>query len=206
MSDRNQALSRISLLPPTEQQIALAGLIAGEFEKVGVKLTVVGGAAVQYYTNAEYTTKDIDAILWGDTTLLVDQVMTGLDFKRTSSYRHFEHPSFPFVVEFPSPPLAVGNRDISEVNLIKLNEYATRVIKVEDLILDRIIAGVEWHSPGHLAQARLLWLKNRRRHINRRYLIDFARSEGYLKQLKEIMKSPQAPTHPRPRRRGTWRH
>jgi predicted nucleotidyltransferase len=179
-------LKRIAAMPPRKQQIVLAALVAAEFQKVNVILTVVGGAAVQFYTQAKYTTKDIDAILWGDSLEIVNRVMEDLGFHRTTTYRHFEHPSLPFVVEFPSSPIAVGNRLIEETNLIKIGKRSVRVITIEDLIMDRIIAAVEWKSPAHIEQAKLIWLKNKVR-INIAYLTEFAKSEGYLDTLTTIM-------------------
>ncbi|MBX7148522.1 hypothetical protein K1X76_05505 [bacterium] len=193
---RTEELKQISSLETAKQQIALAAILADEFKKYKIPLTVVGGAAVQFYTDAQYTTHDVDAILYGDDSKTVDLVMNSLGFKRTSSYRHFEHPDFPFVVEFPPSPIEVGFRHISEVNLIKMGEYAVQVIKVEDIIMDRIIAGVEWKSSHHLDQARLLWTKNKK-HIDKKYLTEFAKQEGYLDTLEEIKKPA-----PKMRKRG----
>lgn len=180
-------LRAIREMPPETRQLALAGLLSAKFRAHGVTLTVVGGAAVQYYTLAEYTTKDLDAILFADSKEIVESVMHFLGFKRTSSYRHFEHPDLPFVVEFPPSPIAVGGRYIAEVNKLTFGEYEVRVIRIEDILMDRIIAGVEWRSPLHLEQAKLLWLKNRKI-IDRKYLAEFAISEGYTRELKRVMK------------------
>lgn len=180
-------LSEISKLPPAVQQLGLASLLSQLFAEENVMLTVVGGAAVQYYTDAEYVTKDIDAILFGDTKEIVDRVMGRAGFRRTTTYRHFEHPLFSFVVEFPPSPIAIASRHIDKVNLLKIGLQEVRVVRVEDLMMDRITAGVEWESERSLAQAKLLWIKNKK-HIDRKYLTQFAKEEGYLKVLKQIMK------------------
>jgi len=146
----------------------------------------LGGAAVQFYTRASYVTKDLDAILHGDTKEIVEEVMGAIGFKRTSSYRHFEHPALPFVVEFPPSPVEVGGRYISKFNQIRYNNYLVRVIRIEDIIMDRIIAGVEWKSKPSLAQAKLIYKKNKDL-IDLKYLKDFARSEGHAETLKEII-------------------
>lgn len=187
MIEYQKQLEKIVNLPPTNQQIALAALLTTLFKKHYVNLVVVGGAAVQYYSEAEYVTKDLDAILFCDSKDIVDQVMTELGFKRTSTYRHFEHSSFPFVVEFPPSPVAVGGTHLSKFNLLKLDEYVVEVIRVEDIIMDRIIGGVEWNQEHYIAQAKLLWIKNKKI-IDRKYLTKFAKKEGYLKELRKIMK------------------
>lgn len=185
MSD--EELSKISKMPVEVQQLGLGAYLSRLFDQDNVLLTVVGGAAVQYYTNAEYTTKDLDAILVGDTTTIIEKVMGSIGFKRTSSYRHFEHPLFPFVVEFPPSPIEVGNRHIADVNIVEFGNDKVRVIRIEDIIMDRIIAGVEWGQDSRLEQARLLWLKNQK-FIDTKYLKRFAKIEGYEKNLKKIMK------------------
>lgn len=183
----NKDLLRISKLPPEIQQIELAAFLSKEFKKHQVVLTVVGGAAVQYYTSAQYVTADLDMVLSGDTKEINEEVMGKLGFKRTTMYRHFEHPDLPFVVEFPPSPIEVGSRIINQVNMIKFGSLEARVIRVEDIIMDRIIAAVEWKDVPSMEQAKLLYLKNKRM-IDQDYLTQFAKEEGYLKTLKEVMK------------------
>lgn len=187
-NDKEKELEKISRMGKTHQQIALAALLSACFEEYNVDLTVVGGAAVQYYSHAEYVTKDLDAILRRDTKEIIEEVMAQFNFKRTTMYRHFEHPLFPFVVEFPPSPVEVGSRLISHANLLSLNNYAVKIIKVEDIIMDRIIAGIEWKSERSLSQAKLLWQKNKNI-IDKKYLKKFAKEEGYEKTLREIMRS-----------------
>jgi len=180
-------LKQIAKLDATIQQIALAGLLSREFKKHGVTLTVVGGALVQYFSDAQYTTTDLDAILYGDTKKIIEEVMVGLGFQRTTTYRHFEHKDLSFVVEFPPAPIEIGSRQITEVNILKLDQYEVRILRVEDIMMDRIVAGVEWKDQPSLEQAKLLWLKNKHR-IDLRYLKKFAKEEGYEAILRDIIK------------------
>ncbi|MBU0504968.1 nucleotidyltransferase [bacterium] len=182
----NKVFSKIATLPQSEHQLALAGFLSDTFKEFDIELTVVGGAAVQFYTQADYATKDLDVILYNDTKEIVENVMGKLGFKRTSTYRHFEHSKFPFVIEFPPEPIEVGGRYISKVNLIEMPPYKVRVIKIEDIIMDRIIAGVEWKSERHLDQAKLIWVKNKTL-IDLQYLKQFAKEEGYSKELLTII-------------------
>ncbi|MCE9626160.1 MAG: hypothetical protein K8R69_12045, partial [Deltaproteobacteria bacterium] len=88
MTSDKAELKKIQAMPATIQQIALAAYISEKFKKHDVILTVVGGAAVQFYSDAEYVTGDLDAILFGDTKEIVEEVMGKLGFKRTTMYRH----------------------------------------------------------------------------------------------------------------------
>lgn len=165
----------------------LGALLSRLFKNESVDFIIVGGAAVQFYTQADYTTKDLDIILRGDTIEIIEKVMGNLGFKRTTTYRHFNNPLFKFSVEFPPSPIEVGNRCITEVNRIETDIGTVEIISVEDIIMDRIIAGVEWKSERCLSQAKLLWQKNKSI-IDKKYLKQFAKEEGYEKTLKEVMK------------------
>ncbi len=187
MKKELQVLKKISQLDETRQKITLAAFLTRLFEEKGVSLAVVGGAAVQYYTLSEFVTHDLDAVLSGDTKEIIEEVMYGLGFKRTTMYRHFEHPSFDFVVEFPPSPVEVASRVITKMNSVKTTEGEARVICVEDIIMDRITAAVEWKDQASLDQAKLMYAKHSES-IDENYLIQFAKEEGYLKTLKEVMK------------------
>ncbi len=189
MSTRHaEKLKRVAKLDRAIQPIVLAALLTKRFLEKDVLLTVVGGAAVQFYTQGEYVTEDLDAILHGDTKEIIEEVMGDLGFRRTSMYRHFEHPLFEFIVEFPPAPIEIGSRYIEKLDEVSTQEGPVRITRVEDVIMDRIVAGVEWKDKPSLEQAKLLWRKNQDA-IDQKYLKAFAKEEGYETTLKEIMKS-----------------
>jgi len=183
----SQILKGISQLDETRQKITLAAFLTRLFKEKGVSLAVVGGAAVQYYTLSEFVTQDLDAVLSGDTKEIIEEVMYGLGFKRTTMYRHFEHSSFEFIVEFPPSPVEVASRVITKMNSVKTAEGEVRVIRVEDIIMDRITVAVEWKDLASLDQAKLMYAKHSES-IDENYLTQFAKEEGYSKTLKEVMK------------------
>lgn len=183
----SKKLKKFSKQPEGTQQVILGAFLSKFFREQNVSFTIVGGAAVQFYTQSEYQTKDLDAVLEGDTKEIIENVMGNLGFKRTSMYRHFENPLFKFVVEFPPSPVEIGSRIISEVAEIKTVEGPVRMVRIEDIIMDRIVAGVEWKDEPSIQQAKLLWIKNKDE-IDRKYLKKFAEEEGYSEILKEIMK------------------
>ncbi len=180
-------LKKISKLPATIQQVTLAAFFSKIFRQKGIDFILVGGAAVQFYTQAQYLTGDIDVILRGDTKEVIETIMTSLGFYRTSNYRQFENPLFQFSVEFPPSPIAIGNRTITMVDVVETPEGPLKIIRIEDLIMDRIIAFVEWKDAPSLDQAKLLYFKNKKE-IDHNYLADFAKKEGYSKMLKEVIR------------------
>lgn len=181
-------LKAIAKLPQTKQQVTLAAFLSKLFRAKGMDFILVGGATVQFYTQGTYLTKDIDVILRGDTKEMIEEIMTSLDFVRTSNYRQFGNPLFKFSVEFPPSPIEIGGRTITNVDIIETSEGPLEIIRIEDIIMDRIIAGIEWKHQGSLEQAKLLWMKNKDR-IDLAYLTDFAKKEGYLKTLNEVIRS-----------------
>jgi hypothetical protein len=181
------ALKKISGLPEAVQQVTLAAFLSRIFKKRGMDFILVGGATVQFYTQAQYQTGDIDVILRGDTKEVVEEIMHSLGFKRVTNYRQFENPLFRFSVEFPPAPIEIGNRTITKVVSVETPEGPLDMLRIEDILMDRIIAGVEWKDPQSIEQAKLLWQLNRKR-IDLDYLLDFAKKEGYLKILREVMK------------------
>ncbi len=183
-----EKLKKISHLPENDHQIAVAAFLSKLFRENDMDFILVGGATVQFYTQGRYQTKDIDVILRGDTKEKIEKIMAETGFLRTSNYRHFENSLFAFSVEFPPSPIQVGGRTISEVSVIKTSEGPLEIIRIEDIVMDRIIAGVEWKDKFSIEQAKLLWSKNKE-DIDLDYLTDFAKKEGYLKTLQEILKS-----------------
>jgi len=166
-------------------QFKIAALLSDALKLKNMTVVLVGGSAVEFYTFSEYTTKDIDMILRGEDRDDLFEIMTFLEFEKRSGMRHFIHERLDFPIEFPPGPLQVASRFIEKVAEVKIDRHMLKVIKIEDLILDRICAAVEWKDKNSFRQAELLILKNKH-HINWKYLEDFSKKEGYLKEFKQL--------------------
>jgi predicted nucleotidyltransferase len=139
-----------------ERQIYVAAVISSAFEKKGIQTVLVGGAVVEYYTAGGYTTADIDMILPPLEKEEVETVMKELGFERFEDYRHWLHPDIPVPVEFPPGPLQVGHLLIQEVNEIEVEKIRLKILKVEDILLDRLIMAQEWKDLQAQIQAEML--------------------------------------------------
>jgi len=139
-----------------ERQIYVAAVISSAFEKKGIQTVLVGGAVVEYYTAGGYTTADIDMILPPLEKQEIETVMKGLGFERFEDYRHWLHPHIPVPVEFPPGPLQVGHLLIQEVNEIEVEKIKLKILKVEDILLDRMIMAQEWKDLQAKIQAEML--------------------------------------------------
>jgi len=123
--------------------IHVASIITSTCLDLGIECpVVVGGLAVETYTNGGYTTTDIDFVT--DSMVDIHRVMIRLGFSAKEGYRYYCHQRFGDVVEFPSPPLN-GSKD--KVVLIDLpNGLQYYVIGIEDIIINRLEEFVHWDS------------------------------------------------------------
>ena len=139
-----------------EKQIYLAAAISSAFEKRGIQAVLVGGVVVEYYTAGGYSTADIDMILPPLEKQEIETVMKELGFERFEDYRHWLHPHIQIPVEFPPGPLQIGHLLVQEVNEIEIESIKLKILKVEDILLDRLIMAQEWKDLQAQAQAEML--------------------------------------------------
>jgi predicted nucleotidyltransferase len=158
LSDRLQKL--LQQAEATEdklkKQLYVAAAISGAFEERGVQAVLVGGAVVEYYTAGGYSTADIDMILPPIERQEIEAVMRGLGFERFEDYRHWLHPRTQIPVEFPPGPLQIGHLLIQSVNEINIGKIKLKILKLEDILIDRLIMAHEWKDLQAQAQAEML--------------------------------------------------
>ena len=139
-----------------EKQLYVAAAISGVFEERGIPVVLVGGMVVEYYTAGGYTTGDIDMVLPPIEKQEIETVMRELGFERFEDYRHWLHPRIQIPVEFPPGPLQIGHLIVQELNEIEIEKIKLKILKVEDILLDRMIAAQEWKDLQAEAQAEML--------------------------------------------------
>jgi hypothetical protein len=119
-----------------ERSAVAARCMLERFDARGVTMTVVGGSAVSIWDAGAHTSHDIDIVgaAWPDT---IDSVLvTDLGFTRHG--RHWFDEELGLVVEVPGWSLEPVGAAFDMVAGI-------RVIRLEDLILDRVN---QWHATG----------------------------------------------------------
>ena len=168
-----------------ERQIYLAAAISSAFEKKGIQSVLVGGAVVEYYTAGEYTTVDIDMILPPLEKREIENVMEELGFERFEDYRHWLHPHIPIPVEFLPGPLQIGPLLVQEVNEIEIEKVKLKILKVEDILLDRLIMAQEWKDLQAQVQAEMLMYAHYSE-IDWSYVHQKSTLLGILKLLQKI--------------------
>ncbi len=157
------------------------GLLTQEVEKRNVQPIVVGGSAVDFYTEGIYQSLDIDLV--GNRKIIGEVLENTFGFK--SSGKSWFNEQIGLSVEIPDSYLA-GDKD--KLTVIKIEGLKVYVIGIEDLIIDRINACVHWKSQTDCDQAQYL-IRYYRDRLDFGYLENKAKNEGILKVLREFCRS-----------------
>jgi predicted nucleotidyltransferase len=173
-----------------ERQLYVAAAISGSFEEQGIPAVLVGGTVVEYYTAGGYTTGDIDMVLPPLEKREFERVMQDLGFERFEDYRHWLHPKIPVPVEFPPGPLQVGHLPVQEVNEIEIGKIKLKILRVEDILLDRLIMAQEWKDLQAQAQSEMLMDAHYVK-MDWRYIHQKASQLGVFKLLQEIQRKAE---------------
>ena len=106
------------------------------------------------YSENRYISLDLDFIAYGSGREIA-KVMKKLGFSKTPT-RYYEHPDTDFFVEFPSPPLAIGNRPINTFEEIESDKGYLKLLKPTHCVMDRLAAFYHWNDRQSLEQAILV--------------------------------------------------
>lgn len=169
------------------KQLYVAAAISSAFEKEGVQAVLVGGTVVEYYTAGGYTTADIDMILPPLEKQKIETVMKRLGFERFQDYRHWIHPQIRIPIEFPPGPLQIGHLLVQEVNEIEIEKIKLKILRVEDILLDRLVAAQEWKDQQAQVQAEMLMYAHYT-DIDWSYVHQKSSQLGILKFFRNIQK------------------
>jgi len=128
-------------------------LLSGEMVRRGAERPiVVGGEAVELYTQGRYTTGDID--LKGNKEVL-DEVLAEWGF--TKEGRIWASKEYNLYVDWLGGFLDEGAEAERRTNIIALDgENEIRIVSFEDLIVDRLCAAKYWNDQDSLVWAKTL--------------------------------------------------
>ena len=125
----------------------IAAKVSEALERAGILATLTGGSAVTIYTKNRYQSEDLDFVT-AETMARVAPAMAEIGFSRIELSRlsQFEHPNCSWYVEFVSPPIAFGNRQIraEEIPLTKTPFGLLRTISSTQSVMDRLSAYFAW--------------------------------------------------------------
>jgi hypothetical protein len=128
----------------------LAGLISEELRKDGIEIILVGGACVTIYSKNNYQSYDLDFVTYEDLSK-VAKALKRLKFESTSGY--FRHANCPWIVEFLSPPISVGDEAITQFSKVTTKMGQIRMLRPTDCVKDRLASFFHWNDRQGLDQA-----------------------------------------------------
>ena len=139
--------------------VELAAIVAEHLQKHDINVVLVGGLAVEIYTENLYLTKDIDMVNTNyKKPATLHNVMSELGFRKQG--RVYVNDTTDITVEFPSGPLAVGNKLITSTTFAKTSKGNIPILHVDDVVKDRLAAFIHWRDRQSLVQAVGIMLKH----------------------------------------------
>ena len=157
-------------------------LLARVGEHLGETPVIVGGFAVETYTQGGYVTADVDAIIRSPER--AKQLLVASGFERSG--RHVLSVTLDLAVEFPGRHLD----DLDEharVNRIEVPGGVVEMIGVDDLVIDRLCALVHGGATGEDENALRL-VAAHFEHLDRPYLRAKADRERVRADLDRVLR------------------
>jgi len=161
----------------------LAAVISNVLKKNGIEVTLVGGACVSIYARNKYISYDLDFITESSLKELVP-ILDELGFKRRDG-RLFENPECKFLIDFPAPPIAIGNEPVLEFNSLRTTHGIIFLLTPADCVKDRLAAYFFWNDRQALEQAVLVTRSNK---VNLTKIRKWAEKEGEIGKFKIFQK------------------
>lgn len=171
---------------PVKKRAYFIGLLTKEFKKRGGKEPiVVGGLAVEIYTQGSYTTGDIDIKAQGE---LLASILKEWGFKKTG--RTWFNEELDIYIDWLGSSLDEGEEAYEKLNTVLIGELEIKVISIEDLIIDRLNAYKWWKDEDSFLWAKILCKvkKNMEDTLDKDYLYKRAQKEELIDVLEELLK------------------
>lgn len=163
-----------------EVMLKVNALLTEAMSQAGLRPIVVGGLAVEIYTQGDYTTRDIDWVLSGRDR--AGEILEQLGFSKERGERHWFRERGNLAIEIPDSFLAGREDHITEIELRSGRKIF--VIGIEDLIMDRIRSCIHWDSSSDCEWAERLFALHYR-DLDLTYLLEQAAEEGAREKVVE---------------------
>ncbi|WP_257279722.1 MULTISPECIES: hypothetical protein [unclassified Endozoicomonas] len=131
--------------------IELAAIVANHLKQHDIRVVLVGGLAVEIYSENLYLTRDIDMVnISYDASESLKAAMAESGFFKQGSV--FINESTQICVEFPSAPLAIGNKIVEETTVAHSEQGDIPILFASDVIKDRLLAYFHWQDRPSLVR------------------------------------------------------
>lgn len=170
LSSALQELQALKNKPRKEVMLTTAAIITKRLEVKEIYPIIVGGLAVEIYTQSEYSTRNINFVV--KEIKEVEKTLIELGFFKTEE--QFYRKDIEMTVQIPDIKLTGSEKKVQILQI----EYDTYiyVIAVEDIILDRLTSAVYNHSEQAAKWGKRMLSKNAIR-IDQAYLFDHVQDE-----------------------------
>jgi len=172
---------------PVKRRALFVALLSREVEKLcGEMPIVVGGEALEIYTQGGYTTGDID--LKGPKDC-IEQVLSEWGFTRKG--RIWFNSDLDIYIDWLGAELDEGPEATKRTNFVVIkDDLRIRIISIEDLIMDRLNAAKWWKDEDSLMWAGVLVEVKAalKEPLDLQYLRQRAREDEVEELLDEILK------------------
>jgi hypothetical protein len=171
--------------------VDLAAIVANHLHQHDIKVVLVGGLAVEIYTENIYLTKDIDMVdISYQSPAVLRAAMTEIGFVKQG--RIYINKTTDISVEFPAGPISVGDELITRTTTAKSKLGEIPILCAEDVIKDRLAAYFHWQDKPSLVQALALMLQHP---IATDTLRAFCRKEGRQDEFANIQSLRNSARH-----------
>lgn len=149
---------------------------------------LVGGGAIEIYTDAHTATGDIDLI--SPDVMKLGACFLKMGFRRCPSQRYWYHPAHAVLIEFTSDKLREGEQTIT----IPVDGIDCLVVSPEDVIVDRLESFEATGGGTHLVQAYLVYklfcdVIDQERFMHRVKTVDVLESYRFIRILRDDAES-----------------
>jgi hypothetical protein len=157
-------------------------MVCTHLKNDGIEAVMSGGAVVTIYTHARFQSYDLDFITIAERKK-IQSAMKRLGFEKNGG-RYYTHPRTKFLVEFPSPPLAIGNELIRSWKTISTKFGSLFLLTPTQCVMDRLCAYYHWNDFPSLEQALLVTQKQK---INLKKIEDWSLREGMQEKFEHFL-------------------
>ncbi len=173
---RTRFQTALALENETERKLAVVSLIDELVQRIGWRAVVIGGLAVEFWTNGAFTTADIDLYLPHGPA--VDDLLAELGFVKEG--RHWVLHESELFIEAPAS-FPAEEEEAAEIELASGDTVL--VLSIEDVIIDRLHQFVSGGHRDVVEQGMTLLLSDE---VDRGRLLRRAETERLSNALIEL--------------------
>ncbi|MEN6642307.1 MAG: hypothetical protein ABFE08_07670 [Armatimonadia bacterium] len=169
----------LAIQDPFERRLLFAALLQEALAARDERSAIVGGHAVEAYTLGDYTTGDVDLVVFSKSAAA--SILQAWGFSQQG--RIYWNDELAVAIDLIGERLAGDWKRVVEMEVAG---HRVIVIGPEDLIIDRLNACVHWKSQEHCDWAQQL-VTRQREALDLPYLQKRATEEGLTERLEEIL-------------------